>query len=80
MTKTAPGRVEPAGWGGPTLWFQQVPEAKLANNRQHFDLRAIRSVESKVQRLIALGARILGEHGDLVVMADPEANGFFVET
>ena len=72
--------VEPAGWGGPTLWFQRVPEAKLAKIRQHFDLRAIGSIEAKVQRLIALGARTLGEHGDLVVMADPEANEFCVET
>lgn len=38
--------VEPAGWGGPTLWFQRVPEAKLDKNSQHFDLRAIGSVEA----------------------------------
>ena len=30
--------VEPAGWGGPNLWFQKVPEGKSAKNRQHFDL------------------------------------------
>ena len=33
--------VEPAGWGGPSLWFQKVPEAKTAKNRQHFDLRVV---------------------------------------
>ncbi|MDN5765185.1 MAG: VOC family protein [Humibacillus sp.] len=71
--------VEPAGWGGPTLWFQRVPEAKLSKNRQHFDLRAIGSVETEVQRLTALGATILDEHSDLVVMADPEGNEFCVE-
>lgn len=32
--------VEPAGWGGPTLWFQQVPEPKTAKNRLRIDLRA----------------------------------------
>lgn len=33
--------VEPSGWGGPSLWFQRVPEPKVAKNRQHFDLRAM---------------------------------------
>lgn len=71
--------VEPAGWGGPTLWFQRVPEEKVAKNRQHFDLRAIGSVEDEVQRLISLGATSVGEHGGVVVMADPEGNEFCVE-
>lgn len=71
--------VEPAGWGGPTLWFQRVAEEKVAKNRQHFDLRAVGSVRAEVQRLISLGAAVLGEHGELVVMADPEGNEFCVE-
>lgn len=25
--------VEAAGWGGPNIWFTQVPEAKTAKNR-----------------------------------------------
>jgi predicted enzyme related to lactoylglutathione lyase len=73
-------RVEPAGWGGPTLWFQRVPEGKTAKNRQHFDLRAVDSVSAEVERLVALGATVIGGGGDLVVMADPEGNEFCVES
>ncbi|WP_374967730.1 VOC family protein [Terrabacter sp. BE26] len=71
--------VEPAGWGGPTLWFQRVPENKTAKNRQHFDLRAVGPVEAEVERLVALGATVTGSDGDVVVMADPEGNEFCVE-
>ena len=72
--------VEPAGWGGPSLWFQKVPEGKTAKNRQHFDLRvALTDVPSEVRRLEALGASVLRDDGDLVVMADPEGNEFCVE-
>ena len=72
--------VEPAGWGGPTLWFQRVPEGKTAKNRQHFDLRAMGSIQDEVERLVALGASVLRDGEDLVVMADPEGNEFCVET
>ena len=71
--------VEPAGWGGPNLWFQRVPEGKTAKNRQHFDLRAMGSVQDEVERLVALGASVLRAGDDLVVMADPEGNEFCVE-
>jgi predicted enzyme related to lactoylglutathione lyase len=73
--------VEPPGWGGPNLWFQRVPEGKTAKNRQHFDLRAMGSVEAEVERLVALGGSVLrdGDGEDLVVMADPEGNEFCVE-
>lgn len=71
--------VEPSGWGGPSLWFQKVPEAKSAKNRQHFDLRAMGDVEVEVRRLVALGAAERHRHGDLVVMEDPEDNEFCVE-
>ncbi len=72
--------VEPAGWGGPTLWFQPVPEAKTAKNRQHFDRRTMDTVEAEVERLVVLGATVTGSDGDLVVMADPEGNEFCVES
>lgn len=72
--------VEPAGWGGPSLWFQRVPEPKTAKNRQHFDLRAIGDLTVEVQRLSSLGATRVRDAGDLVVMADPEGNEFCVET
>ena len=72
--------VEPAGWGGPTLWFQQVPEGKVAKNRMHFDLRAPDGdVAGEVRRLQGLGATVLRDGEGLVVMADPEGNEFCVE-
>jgi len=71
--------VEPAGWGGPSIWFQRVPEDKIAKNRQHFDLRSGGPISDEVRRLTSLGARVLRESDDLVVMADPEGNEFCVE-
>jgi hypothetical protein len=72
--------VEPAGWGGPNLWFQRVPEPKAAKNRQHFDLRAVGPLDAERDRLVALGARVVREGGDLIVMLDPEGNEFCLET
>jgi Glyoxalase-like domain len=72
--------VEPAGWGGPSLWFQRVPEAKVAKNRQHFDLRVVGDLEAEVRRLVDHGATEQRRHADLVVMADPEGNEFCVES
>ncbi len=71
--------VEAAGWGGPNMWFQAVPEPKVAKNRLHFDLRAPGPVQDEVQRLTGLGARVVRDGPDLVVMADPEGNEFCVE-
>ena len=71
--------VEPAGWGGPTLWFQAVPEPKAAKNRMHFDLRAPGDVHEEVDRLASLGASVRCDGSDLVVMAGPEGNEFCVE-
>ncbi|WP_273651957.1 VOC family protein [Cellulomonas fimi] len=73
--------VEPAGWGGPTLWFQRVPEPKTAKNRLHFDLRAPDGdVPAEVARLRALGATVVVVRDDgLTVMRDPEGNEFCVE-
>jgi predicted enzyme related to lactoylglutathione lyase len=72
--------VEPSGWGGPTLWFQRVPEEKVVKNRQHFDLRVMDDLHAERDRLVRLGATVLSEHRDLVVMADPEGNEFCLET
>jgi hypothetical protein len=71
--------VEPAGWGGPSIWFQRVPETKTAKNRMHFDLRAPGSVADEVRRLRDLGATVVRESADLVTMQDPEGNEFCVE-
>jgi Glyoxalase-like domain len=71
--------VEAAGWGGPNMWFNRVPEPKAAKNRIHLDLRAPGSVADEVTRLTALGATVLEVGEDLIVMADPEGNEFCVE-
>jgi predicted enzyme related to lactoylglutathione lyase len=71
--------VEPAGWGGPSLWFVRVPEQKTAKNRQHFDLRPTDSHAHEVGRLLALGASLVRDDGELAVMLDPEGNEFCVE-
>lgn len=71
--------VEPAGWGGPNMWFQRVPEEKTAKNRQHFDLRAIGDLRAEVDRLCSLGATTVHEGEDSVVMQDPEGNEFCLE-
>jgi hypothetical protein len=71
--------VEAPGWGGPNLWFQRVPEEKSGKLRMHFDLRAPAGVPAEVARLAALGATVAEDHGDLVVMRDPEGNEFCVE-
>ena len=71
--------VEAAGWGGPNLWFNKVPESKGAKNRIHFDLRAPGSIADEVSRLEALGATVIQRGQDLVVMQDVEGNEFCVE-
>ena len=71
--------VEAAGWGGPNIWFNAVPEPKAAKNRVHLDLRAPGSVPDEVRRLEQLGGRVLVPGDELVVMADPEGNEFCVE-
>jgi hypothetical protein len=71
--------VEAPGWGGPTMWFQRVPEPKTAKNRLHLDLRAPAGVDEEVARLAALGATVVSKGDDLTVMRDPEGNEFCVE-
>jgi hypothetical protein len=71
--------VEAPGWGGPNMWFNRVPEGKVAKNRVHLDLRAPSPVDDEVQRLIGLGATVVRSGEDLVVMQDPGGNEFCVE-
>jgi Glyoxalase-like domain len=71
--------VEAPGWGGPNMWFNAVPEPKSAKNRLHVDLRAPGPIADEVQRLRDLGATVVREEPDLVVMTDPEGNEFCVE-
>ena len=80
--------VDPLG-RGPRLYFQKVPEAKVAKNRVHLDLNAgkqapdgeaIARCRAKARDLVELGATILTELGDesteefCIVMRDPEGN------
>lgn len=71
--------VEAAGWGGPNLWFNRVPEPKAAKNRMHFDLRAPGPVDDEVRRLESLGARVVERFDHHTTMSDPEGNEFCVE-
>jgi Glyoxalase-like domain len=71
--------VEAPGWGGPNMWFNRVPEPKIAKNRMHFDLRAPARLDDEVQRLTGLGAVVVRKDPQLVMMHDPEGNEFCVE-
>lgn len=71
--------VEAAGWGGPNIWFNRVPEAKTAKNRVHFDLRAPGAMDDEVARLERLGAAVAYRDRSHVIMTDPEGNEFCVE-
>jgi predicted enzyme related to lactoylglutathione lyase len=63
---------------GGRLYFQPVPEPKVAKNRVHIDLRPSVSMAAEVDRLTALGATIQGrvdeETSFWTVMQDPEGN------
>lgn len=71
--------VEAAGWGGPNIWFNRVPEPKTAKNRVHFDLRAPAAMRDEVERLERLGATVLRRYGHHTTMTDPEGNEFCLE-
>ena len=80
---------------GPRLFFQQVPEDKVAKNRVHLDVRAspglqgderMAALEAECTRLVTLGAtRIRRDEpappmeGGHIVMADPEGNEFCLD-
>lgn len=80
---------------GPRLFFQQVPEDKVAKNRVHLDVRAapdlrgaerMTALEAEAERLAALGATRLARFepepptsAGFLVMADPEGNEFCLD-
>ncbi|MFJ9406083.1 VOC family protein [Streptomyces sp. NPDC101393] len=70
---------------GSALLFVQVPDAKAVKNRVHVDLQPQdRSRDEEVERLLALGATLVGDHRvpdgrGWVTLADPEGNEFCVE-
>ena len=61
--------------GQPRIFFQWVPEPKIAKNRLHLDLRCDR-VEVELARLTRLGASMVSEYNDHLLLADPEGNEF----
>lgn len=73
----------------PDIFFLRVPEAKIAKNRVHLDIKvapgladAERSaaIEAEAERLTGLGASIarVDEDDFHIVMLDPEGNEFCV--
>ncbi|MGW5878096.1 VOC family protein [Nocardiopsis terrae] len=80
---------------GPRLFFQQVPEDKVAKNRVHLDVRAapglrgqerMGTLEAECERLVALGAARVRRHEPdppmeegFIVMTDPEGNEFCLD-
>jgi hypothetical protein len=86
--------VDPDG-SGPRIFFQKVPEPKIAKNRVHLDLRAasglegearMAALEAECDRLAALGATRLQRHdpapptsAGFIVMSDPEGNEFCLD-
>jgi len=68
----------------PGLLFIRVPEAKTVKNRLHLDLQPDTSRDGEVQRLEALGAKVIDDQrrpdgSGWVVMSDPAGNEFCVE-
>lgn len=91
---SASALVDPDG-AGPRLYFQQVPEGKVAKNRVHLDVRAapglegderMAALELECDRLVALGASRVRRHEPeppmslgFIVMTDPEGNEFCLD-
>jgi hypothetical protein len=77
---------------GPRLFFQRVPEGKVAKNRVHLDVRVgtglegeerLAALEAECARLVPLGAtrvRLLYDGTDsCIVMQDIEGNEFCLD-
>jgi predicted enzyme related to lactoylglutathione lyase len=74
---------EVAVTGTPRLLFVRVPEAKTDKNRVHVDLQPDQPRDAEVERLSALGAKLIDDQrlpdgGGWVVLADPAGNEFCV--
>ena len=88
------GIVDPSG-SGPRIFFQQVPEDKVAKNRVHLDVRAapglagdarMTALEAECERVVALGGvrqkRFEPDGGmsaGFIVMTDLEGNEFCLD-
>ncbi|MEU8843718.1 VOC family protein [Streptomyces roseus] len=84
---------DPSG-AGPRLYFQRVPEGKVAKNRVHLDVRVgtglvgaerLATLQAECARLVALGAvcvRVLTADEDnesCILMHDVEGNEFCLD-
>ncbi len=94
LRNSASASEDPAG-AGPRLFFQRVPEGKVAKNRLHLDVRAapglqgeerMAALEAECARLVALGAVRVQRHepgppmsAGHIVMQDPEGNEFCLD-
>ncbi|GHF93460.1 glyoxalase [Streptomyces hydrogenans] len=68
---------------GPVLYFNEVPEPKTVKNRIHLCLRPTASRDAEIERLLGLGATLVGDLREpdgagWAVLADPEGNEFCV--
>ena len=68
---------------GRRILFQTVPETKTVKNRVHLDLLVgPEHHDAEVERLVALGATVVGVHdgeeGRWTLLVDPEGNEFDV--
>ena len=68
---------------GRRILFQAVPEPKTVKNRVHLDLLVgPEAHDAEVERLVALGATVVGVHdgdeGRWTLLTDPEGNEFDV--
>ena len=85
--------IDPTGVG-PRLYFQRVPEGKVAKNRVHLDVRVgtglvgearLAALEAECARLLPLGAvrvrLLLSDDGNesCIVMQDIEGNEFCLD-
>jgi hypothetical protein len=92
--RTTRSAVEDPEGRGPRLFFQKVPEGKLAKNRVHLDVRVapelqgderMAALEVECDRLVALGAaRVRRDepaplNPGCIVMTDPEGNEFCLD-
>lgn len=87
--------IEDPDGNGPRVFFQQVPEDKVAKNRVHLDVRAapglqgderMAALEAECDRLVARGATRVRRvepappmDAGHIVMADPEGNEFCLD-
>ena len=93
--RNARSAIEDPDGDGPRLFFQQVPEDKVAKNRVHLDVRAapglegperMAALEAECERLVSLGASRVRRYepsppmdAGHIMMADPEGNEFCLD-